>query len=737
MPDALGPHRCPACFKTYKRREHLQRHRSTHTAERPHRCALCGASFRRSDVLKRHVQTCDGASASSASRRRACDRCVRQKKACNSGQPCLNCERRAVEFSVPTTLAPQNGITDMHAVPGHPGSLHTSGFGHVPFDDFDLLIQQAVSQYPLLGGQQSMGDWFDVGLPHHGIPEAPGIHEFHREPVRNPAASRYRGYTFRFLSDFTCRTGLVSSFECATLEQRQQIVAAFQQSYLEQQASDYFASLTPLSMPSGDFDGHNQSLAGLPAFPGNMALPDHGLTSWSSWLDDPLVLRLQQVVWLVKNVVTVRPNNSAVTLTWSPALEQSCLNFFSPRRFAKFIELYWSVWYPNVTMLHRPTFDPATAKPILLASMALIGACVSPDAVDNEDARTWFNCVEEMVFTDDDFCRDIDPPAVVDVNAPLATMATLRKLQSLQAAYLICLCQNWEGTDASKRRIRRHRFSTLVSTARDLGIDTARHLDYSSMPKHEFNWAEYVVREELIRSLTWIFLLDTAFVIFNNLPHRMVIKEMKMHMATPEACFQAPTADECIELIYQWMPPGSPFCSLLLREAIETVCLDTMTPGKQGQFSQLGPVNLFAIVSAIHYMIFQHQNSLGVEGQLAPIRNGLRNWIEIWEEYASFPYALSPHGVLQEDCPTPSMMWKRIGFVRFSPEYWLLGSLLADRLSAATDPQRDASSASGGGPTSPGGRTKQLSADPILEKYDQTSMRQVNDLITGFQKFNI
>lgn len=97
----------------------------------------------------------------------------------------------------------------------------------------------------------------------------------------------------------------------------------------------------------------------------------------------------------------------------------------------------------------------------------------------------------------------------------------------------------------------------------------------------------------------WIFLLDTAFVIFNNLPHRMVIKEMRMHMASPEACFQAATAEECIEQIHRWMHPTSPFCSLLLREAIENLCLDTLSPESQQQFSQLGPLNLFAMVSGL------------------------------------------------------------------------------------------------------------------------------------------
>jgi hypothetical protein len=77
----------------------------------------------------------------------------------------------------------------------------------------------------------------------------------------------------------------------------------------------------------------------------------------------------------------------------------------------------------------------------------------------------WFNCVEEAVFADDDFCKDIDPPAVTDVSAPVNTPANQRRLQALQAAYLVCLYQNWEGTDPSKRRIRRHRFSTVVSVS--------------------------------------------------------------------------------------------------------------------------------------------------------------------------------------------------------------------------------------------------------------------------------
>ncbi|KAK3335187.1 hypothetical protein B0T19DRAFT_349001, partial [Cercophora scortea] len=800
MADAAGLHRCNVCFKTYKRREHLQRHRSSHSAIRPHRCILCPASFQRTDVLKRHLQTCDGATNSSYGRRRACDRCVRQKKACSSSQPCQNCARRGVQCVYsnpaastgggPSTSGTVAGSTasdvmntgygdvdgdddgdvsqgldhssshTLHPDPHSQNHTHNHNpcqinnpqlnqhdiqnipFGHqdVHFDDLDALIHEAVSSFPLLSNPHDIGDnWLDMEFTSVTTPPATAeTSSSHRGESKGSPIDDYPGYSFSFLYDFTSRTGLVSSFDCATLAQREQIVALSDHSYLQQQP-EYYAVDLPLSVPIDEMTH--------PPGPAHAAaagvLAGHGLVSWSSWLHNPIVVKLQHVVLLIKDLVTVKPHNSTVTLTWSPALEQKCLHFFSPSRFTRFLDLYWSVWHPNICMIHRPSFDPTTCKSVLLAAMALIGACISPDPKDNEDARTWFNCVEEMVFTDADFCSDTEPGSPVDdAAAPTSVLGSRRKLQALQAAYVVCLYQNWEGSDASKRRIRRHRYGTVVSVARDLEISSARHLDYSKQLKHDFQWIEYVVRDELIRTFLCIFLLDTAFVIFNNLPHRMVIKEMKMHMASPDACFQAPTAETCIEELHEWMKPSGPFCNVLLSEAIQSVCSESLTPDSHQKLSQLGPLNMFAIVSAFHLMIFQHQNLLGVEGQLVPIRNGLRNWKTIWELYFGTWSSSPPHGTVPLDSLTPDNMWKRIGFCRHSHEYWLLGSLITDRISStaskATESRNEASLAQTflGDPTL-STQAKSISAEPILEKYDQTSMRQVNDLIADFQRVQI
>jgi hypothetical protein len=83
----------------------------------------------------------------------------------------------------------------------------------------------------------------------------------------------------------------------------------------------------------------------------------------------------------------------------------------------------------------------------------------------------------------------------------------------------VCLYQNWEGTDASKRRIRRYRYSTVVSVcvflisctnydglylptvqaARDIGIVSARHSESEFALRSELDWQIFAAREEYIR----------------------------------------------------------------------------------------------------------------------------------------------------------------------------------------------------------------------------------------------
>lgn len=94
-----------------------------------------------------------------------------------------------------------------------------------------------------------------------------------------------------------------------------------------------------------------------------------------------------------------------------------------------------------------------------------------------------------------------------------------------------------------------------------------------------------------------MFLLDHAFTIFNNLPPRMVIREMTSHVAWPESCFQAATAQDCEAEVHAWTARSPFLCNLTICEAIEMVCKGDMGDEMHRVFADLGPLNLFAIAS--------------------------------------------------------------------------------------------------------------------------------------------
>lgn len=90
--------------------------------------------------------------------------------------------------------------------------------------------------------------------------------------------------------------------------------------------------------------------------------------------------------------------------------------------------------------------------------------------------------------------------------------------------------------------------------------------------------------------------------------------------------------------------------------------------------------------------------------------------------------------MIDSDDVAPEEMWKRIGFMRHAPEYWLLASAIMDRISALDARQQQNSARAAQNGSEP---VDNEPVDPILNKYDQTSMRQVNDLIADFQKVQI
>ena len=179
-----------------------------------------------------------------------------------------------------------------------------------------------------------------------------------------------------------------------------------------------------------------------------------------NWAHHPLALKTQEIVDGLKDTIRHKSRKSCITLEWSNLVENMCLHFFSPSNICKFLRLFWASWYPNCPIIHRPSFDPLTASASLLSSMLMIGSCLSPEKTDNKLAMAWFNAVEEMVFNDEWLEEDYTTSAWTPNPGK-----DIKRLRSLQAAYFVCIFQNWEGSESSQQRIRRHRYNTLIAVS--------------------------------------------------------------------------------------------------------------------------------------------------------------------------------------------------------------------------------------------------------------------------------
>ena len=119
-----------------------------------------------------------------------------------------------------------------------------------------------------------------------------------------------------------------------------------------------------------------------------------------------------------------------------------------------------------------------------------------------------------------------------------------------------------------------------------------------------------------------------------------------------------------------------------------------------------------------------------------PIHNALANWKEIWllRDSSDGPGTTIFADLEQGNNSSTREMWKRSGFMRNAPEFWLLAKIVLERLESTLDNEEAADDLLG---VSDGNRGSSTLSSSVLDKYDETSMSQVNALITGFQKLNL
>ncbi|KAH7190569.1 hypothetical protein BKA60DRAFT_601936 [Fusarium oxysporum] len=313
--------------------------------------------------------------------------------------------------------------------------------------------------------------------------------------------------------------------------------------------------------------------------------------------------------------------SQAADMSLSASQQLPCARFFSPRNVDLFLTTFFQIWPPNWLVFHRPTFNSTLKPPTLIAALSLIGATLSPERKQRDQAMG------------PDFNEDIVPQTDDDNQAYHA----LQRLDIAQAAYAIVMLMNWEGNTKTRLRARRTRFPDIVYVARSL---------YAfAMPGTKF-----ALREELIRTLLYTFLLDSAFVMFYNMSLRMVINELEFGLAATDEHFGASDAEA-------WAVACS---QATLSQSLSMIMTEDCGATQWGIFEQM----------TFHNLIYRHQNGPDQGSRSLSITQGLRNWFRIWSNCNFFSTAEN----------YLSSVGNKIGFFLHADEYWCLANLFCRQL---------------------------------------------------------
>lgn len=239
---------------------------------------------------------------------------------------------------------------------------------------------------------------------------------------------------------------------------------------LEQESNDEAASSTlkwtysdfaldPSCLFPGPWDGDVACLTTTPQDLSNDGhRPLRSLHNATQLYDDPLYYKAAEIGGCFKSVLSTLSKSSESNPQMMSISMTTIMEFFSLSNIRRFIDLFWTRWYPHAPIVHKPTFIPEESLSVLVMTMSLLGACTSASPQDSREARSLLDLAEEVVF------QHIPFPETVHCE-PKSAIETRRRVNILQASYFMCIMQKWEGNDVAKQRIRRQRFPLVVAVS--------------------------------------------------------------------------------------------------------------------------------------------------------------------------------------------------------------------------------------------------------------------------------
>ncbi|KAJ4345200.1 uncharacterized protein N0V89_011329 [Didymosphaeria variabile] len=334
--------------------------------------------------------------------------------------------------------------------------------------------------------------------------------------------------------------------------------------------------------------------------------------------------------------------------------------FFTVSNVTSFIQTYFHHFHPHFTIIHRPSFDLKTVSPRLLVAVCLAGSLYMSTLHDIGRGKSFLDLAEEFIFRDTLLRRAArGRPFNEGTNnvANDSAVACASSLQTMQAALIIVLLQNWEGNLAAQRRARSDGVQQLISLARASRLNSFK----VSWPKpgeslENFDWAEFGRQEACTRTLYHLYTFDSTLCIIYNYPPKFALAEMGASLPCPGEFFEATSRAECLQSEGFADYHEQPFWSL--KEVYPLLLGDDVPADAKSRLVRLTPVHLFILVHTIHCLIWHSKHtSIRSPATISVIERAISRWKNLWDWSKG---------------RVPARWWRSLGFVQHADEYrWL------------------------------------------------------------------
>lgn len=285
-------------------------------------------------------------------------------------------------------------------------------------------------------------------------------------------------------------------------------------------------------------------------------------------------------------------------------------SWITPDYLKHFVELYLSNFQNHFPTIHVPTFNIALCHSGLLMAVICTGAVYSDRGIRPDEIRKLIDFSYNAMITRLNEMNSVDgpsrPPEVEDVHA-------------MQLIYVLF---TWHG-NSQQRQLAKQKYHIVVDlarraqlfqplTSREIGAESISYL-HQVYPdtqhdtiKKTWNWASWIEQEKRNRCMYTVYLLDTAFVIYFNVPPTIRATDMRLPLPCDDAAWDARDATECANALglgTEHHPGTSTARQMEFVLALQML----ITPGVSLPFCKTNAFSKFILIHAVNVQIWLYQ----------------------------------------------------------------------------------------------------------------------------------